>query len=103
MLEGQAQVRLSAEQEQLLRALATGSTLKAQRTLDGVKRYQLRALDQTSVEIAAHLVEGLCRQRLLQSNLKFPAAVYLLTDQGLALARGLVDWPLHPVGPKNFD
>jgi hypothetical protein len=95
-------MKLSTEQEALLRALASGSTLKTHRTLDGVKRCQLHALDQTTIEVAAHLVAALCHQGLLQSNLKFPTAVYLLTDQGLLLARRLVDRPLASVGPKNF-
>lgn len=91
------------EQERILRSLAAGSTLKMHRTVDGEKVYKLHPLDGAPPEaLSDALVEGLRQQKLIQSNLKFPAAVYLLTDKGLALARTLVDQAKLPVSARNY-
>lgn len=97
-------MRLTAEQRRLLQALASGSTLKVYRTVDGAKVYKLHALAMSVVEeIAPAVVERLHRQRLIESNMKFPAAVFLLTDKGAAeVARNMGAGTL-PVGPRRFD
>jgi hypothetical protein len=84
----------------LLVALAAGSTLKAHRTVEGAKIYRLHSLHGAATEeIAPADVEALQRRGLVESNMKFPAAVFLLTERGAAL----VGSPLWPVGPRRFD
>lgn len=81
----------------LLLELAAGATLKAHRTLDGDKRHELHRLTGERVPIAATTVRTLERRRLLASNMKFPAATYLLTEQGIHLARSLCTPPTTPL------
>jgi len=77
---------LTDPQNELLRALLDGWTLKSHRTLDGQKAYRLHGLHGEEVEIADAVVDGLSAVDLIQSNLKFPAATYLLTNRGRSLA-----------------
>lgn len=78
--------RLTAPQQAVLAALLEGWTLKSHRTLDGQKIYRLHALNGEIVEVADGVVDSLVTAQLLQSNLKFPAATYLLTQKGHSLA-----------------
>ncbi len=78
--------RLTGPQKELLRALLDGWTLKSHRTLDGEKTYRLHGLSGEEVEIVDGLVDDLAGADLIQSNLKFPAATYLLTNRGRSLA-----------------
>jgi hypothetical protein len=91
-------MRLSAGEKAVLRALINGSRLQSHRELDGSKRYCLHALgnkpDQT---VSAAVVERLRTLGLLESNMKFPAATYLLTTQGAEVAAALTDNPLRPL------
>jgi hypothetical protein len=96
-------MRLSVAAEQLLRTLGGGGTLKVHRTVDGAKLFRLYPLGNAAPEeVQPALVESLQRQGLIQSNLKFPAAVYLLTDQGIALAARLIGAPALSVGPRRY-
>jgi uncharacterized protein YjhX (UPF0386 family) len=95
-------MRLTAAQQRLLLALAGGATLKVQRTMDGAKVYRLYPLDSPAAEeVQPAVVEPLQRQRLIESNMKFPAAVFLLTEQGAAVA-GLAEISTLPVGPRSY-
>ncbi len=78
--------RLTDPQKTVLRALLEGWTLKSHRTLDGQKSYRLHGLTGEIIEIADGVVDGLAAAKLLQSNQKFPAATYLLTEKGQILA-----------------
>jgi hypothetical protein len=93
---------LTAAQQQLLRALATGATLKAHRSLDGEKLYRLHPLGGESQEVPATAVTGLETLRLLHSNQKFPAATFLLTDGGRQVAAALTGSEVKPLGARNF-
>lgn len=76
-------MRLSAVQMRLLAAVAAGDVLKVHRTLDGAKEYRLHPLDDSRpLACAAPDVESLLRHGLIESNMKFPAATFLLTPQG---------------------
>ena len=90
--------RLAARQQRLLSALAAGSTLKAHRTVEGAKIYRLHPLHGAAEEIPAVDVESLQRQGLVESNMKFPAAVFLLTEKGAAL----IGSPCLTVGPRGY-
>jgi hypothetical protein len=91
-------MRLSAAEKDVLRALVSGSRLQSHRELDGSKRTCLHALTGEAVQpVAAAVVERLRMLGLLESNMKFPAATYLLTTQGVKVAAVLTDNPLHPL------
>lgn len=82
--------KLSPKHKKVLQGLANGSTLKAHSTLDGEKVYKLHPLDHTVPEIIdSKIAEYLLHRQFIASNMKFPTAVYLLTDQGIAVAATL--------------
>ncbi|CAN5375208.1 hypothetical protein BH10CHL1_BH10CHL1_15520 [soil metagenome] len=96
-------MRLSVEHLRIIGELARGSRLKDHRNLDGDKVYKLHPLGAASVEIIdANLVTDLKRQQLIASNMKFPAATYLLTDKGLELSTRLALSETLPLGAKNY-
>lgn len=66
----------------VLRALARGDTLKSHRDIDGNKQHKLHALDGTMITLSTSTMDFLKTQRLIDSNKKFPAATYLLTEAG---------------------
>jgi hypothetical protein len=68
-----------------------GAALKVHRDLDGRKTHLLHPLDSDPLPVAAELVESLRSLGLIQSNLKFPAATYVLTDRALATISGEKD------------
>ena len=73
---------LTGEQVRILRAVAGGWTLKAHRDVDGGKVYRLHPLEGTAEVVRAEAVLGLVERGLLDSNKKFPAATFWLTDLG---------------------
>jgi hypothetical protein len=75
---------LTPAQGELLHALANGLTLKSHRDLEGHKEYRLHSLDGHSSLVAWEDVEALQSAGLIDSNKKFPAATYWLTDAGRA-------------------
>ena len=94
---------LSTEQKRVLAALLHGSCLKVHRTPDGDKVYRLATPDNTSREdVAPADATVLERQGLIASNMKFPAATFLLTDKGVDLAGTWSDVPASPLGPRNY-
>ena len=66
--------------------MAGGQTLKAHRYLDGRKEYRLHALTGESELVAGSTVAALVEGGLIDSNKKFPAATFWLTDKGRAAA-----------------
>jgi len=60
-----------------------GATLKAHRTLDGEKTHRLHPLNGEPEIVERRVVESLVDFGLIQSNLKFPAATYVLTEDGV--------------------
>jgi uncharacterized protein YjhX (UPF0386 family) len=95
-------MKLSDPQQELLRALMAGATLKSHRDLDGQKVYRLHPLQGEVQGVPDAVVEGLKRQRLIDSNQKFPAATYLLTEKGRWLAEGLGQSSSKPLTAKNY-
>ncbi|HXF60877.1 MAG TPA: hypothetical protein VNK95_04630 [Caldilineaceae bacterium] len=91
-------MRLSAGEKAVLRALVSGSRLQSHRELDGSKRYCLHALSGDASEpVPAAVVERLRERGLIESNMKFPAATYLLTAKGEQAAASLARTPLRPL------
>jgi len=82
-------MRLSKTQTRVLLALADGCVLKSHRYLDGSKVYQLHPLDRPAETIRRTTVEHLFGHRLIDSNKKFPAATFWLTEKGKELAATL--------------
>ena len=96
-------MRLTAVQRRLLLALQAGSSLKVERTLDGEKVYRLYTPDATHSEsLPAPLVQNLTRTGLIESNMKFPAATFLLTDKGASAFAPFIAHATTNVGPRNF-
>ena len=73
----------------VLLALAAGQRLKSHRYLSGVKVFRLHPLDGPPRPIRRATVESLCNQDLTDSNKKFPAATYWLTEQGRHIVAAL--------------
>jgi predicted transcriptional regulator len=82
-------MRLSADQQRLLLAIARGQSLKSHRDVEGRKVYRLHALDGSSERVARSVVTALAELGLVNSNQKFPAATYWLTEKGQTLATEL--------------
>jgi hypothetical protein len=64
-----------------------GATLKAHRTLDGEKTHRLHPLNGEPEPVDAADVAALRELGLIASNMKFPAAVYMLTERGVEEAQ----------------
>ena len=82
-------MKLSRAQAKVLKALITGNTLKSHRYLDGDKIYKLHPLEGQPEVIDRKIVDFLKQRRLIDSNQKFPAATYLLTQRGRDVALSL--------------
>lgn len=83
-------MRLNPEAEDVIARLAEGWTLKSHRYLDGRKEYRLHPLGAgEAISVAEETVRQLQQKRLIHSNMKFPAATYLLTERGEAVASKL--------------
>lgn len=96
-------MRLNDAQRAVLVALQAGDRLKVHRTVDGEKRYLLHRIDESGVSaVDAAVVASLERGGLIESNMKFPAATFLLTDKGIAVAAKLTGSTQMPMGPRNF-
>lgn len=81
-------MKLSAAHKEVLLAMASGSTLKSHRYLDGAKIYQLHPLDGPAETLSRTVVDSLVEHRLIDSNKKFPAATYWLTEAGRRVVDG---------------
>lgn len=96
-------VKLTATETTILQRLWRGDTLKSHRDVDGVKRYQLHPLEGPGTDVPGAAVLALRRKRLLETNHKFPAATFLLTERGRAIAQTLdPDAPAQPLTARNF-
>jgi hypothetical protein len=81
---------LSAAEQHVLLALAAGWVLKSHRDLDGTKQYVLHPLDEQEPQpVSWETMDRLREAGLVDSNKKFPAATYLLTDRGKEVASRL--------------
>jgi hypothetical protein len=84
-------MKLSEDEREILVGLADGLILKSHRYLDGTKVYKLHPLDGGRGEIVdGDAVHALEEARLIDSNKKFPAAAYLLTEKGRQMAESLL-------------
>jgi uncharacterized protein YjhX (UPF0386 family) len=94
-------IPLSQAHERVLRALAEGLVVKSHRTPDGEKMFRLHALDGSVIEdIDAAVMGELQDWKLIDSNKKFPAASYLLTEKGREAARGIVGRDIAALGAR---
>jgi hypothetical protein len=92
---------LGAAERNVLAALVSGYRLQSHRSLDGEKRYALHADGHPDQPVSAPVVERLRDRGLIESNMKFPAATYLLTVRGEQVAASLVDSPLRPLTSRR--
>lgn len=76
-------MKLTAEHWRLLKALAAGHTLKAHRDIDGGKEFRLHFTDGRPPEtLERRWADELTEAGLIDSNKKFPAATFWLTEKG---------------------
>ena len=94
-------MKLSKEEENVLRCLIKGDTLKSHRDIDGAKAYKLHPLDGLPALVDHQVVDRLKKQGLIGSNQKFPAATYLLTDKGKQQAKLLEPEANGPLSARN--
>ncbi|MGQ0600598.1 MAG: hypothetical protein ACT4QE_02750 [Anaerolineales bacterium] len=78
-------MKLNAEHRRLLLALAAGWSLKAHRDIEGRKVFQLHHPDKPAEAVAWDVAEYLAEHGLIDSNKKFPAATFWLTEAGKAI------------------
>lgn len=83
-------MRLSEEHKKILLAMAGAFFLKSHRDVDGGKEYRLHPLEGQAAAVPPDLVEYLSDNGLIDSNKKFPAATYWLTEKGKSVAAELV-------------
>lgn len=96
-------MRLSTAQRTILAAMQAGDRLKVHRAVDGDKSYRLHRLDDNHAwAVASTAVDGLARAGLIESNMKFPAATFLLTDKGRTVAASITGRVTAATGPRNF-
>jgi hypothetical protein len=95
-------MKLSKAQTSILQGLMTGGTLKVHRHLDGGKIYRLHPLEGPPETLQEATVNHLKAQGLIDSNKKFPAATYLLTEKGKEVAANLAATSLDPLSAKKF-
>ena len=94
-------MKLTAEQNGILRALAAGDQLKSHRFLDGTKTCCLHGADGAVLRsVSSKDVKRLEKRALIAGNMKFPAAAYLLTAHGAALAASLTSSPESPISVR---
>lgn len=67
--------------------MLAGATLKVHRDLDGAKTHTLQPLAGPAEPVDRAAVEHLARHGLIASNMKFPAATYVLTERGIAVVK----------------
>jgi hypothetical protein len=96
-------MRLGRQEKEVLAALVSGYHLKSHRFLDGQKLYTLHdsAGDATRPVLAA-TIDRLRDGGLIVSNMKFPAATYMLTVEGERVAASLTTSPLRPLLARLF-
>jgi hypothetical protein len=96
-------MRLNAEEKRVLVALVSGRRLQSHRYLDGTKVYALHSADGAAADepVPLAVVARLRDRGLIDSNMKFPAATYLLTETGRRVAAALVDAPLRPLTARR--
>ncbi len=82
-------MQLARAHERVLLAMAGAAFLKSHRDLEGGKVYKLHPLEGGEEVVARKVVEDLTARGLIDSNKKFPAATYWLTDKGKALVTEL--------------
>jgi predicted transcriptional regulator len=100
--KGDNPMKLSKTQANIIYALTTGSTLKSHRYVDGTKLYKLHTLTGVETTVRWSIVQALKDRGLIDSNKKFPAATYLLTEKGRQVAERLTESKSKPLSAKNF-
>jgi len=94
-------MKLSKEEENVLRCLIKGDTLKSHRDIDGNKVYKLHPLVGPAIVVNSQVVDKLKKLGLIGSNQKFPAATYLLTEKGKQQAKLLEPDSTGPLSARN--
>lgn len=75
---------MTERQSALMHAMAAGRRLMDHRDIEGRKTYVLHADDDSAETVNGDDVQALVEAGLIDSNKKFPAATYWLTEAGRA-------------------
>ncbi len=86
----------------ILQQLADGSTLKSHRDIEGQKVYRIHRLDGTAETPNAKAVDQLKNGRYIDSNKKFPAATYMLTDKGRQAIVAVTRVKISALSTRNY-
>jgi hypothetical protein len=87
----------------VLSVLWHGGMLRSQRSLDGDKVYHLVTEDGVKTVVDYVVVHNMRAKRLIETNHKFPAAAYLLTELGAQMAALLTPEQIaHPLTARGF-
>lgn len=95
-------MKLSKAHIEILAHLAQGSSLKSHRDLDGTKVYRLHPLDGAIQLPSPKIVDDLKRRKYIDSNKKFPAATYLLTDKGRQIVARELGEDVRVLSTRNY-
>ena len=102
LMRGYFVAGVSAESQKLLLSLAAGATLKSHRDIEGRKSYKLHPLRGAATSVRYRVVQKLRHKRLLETNQKFPAATFLLTEKGSLIAGRLSRRQVTPLTAHHF-
>ena len=78
-------------QRKIIKAMAEGRVLKSRRELDGKKEFIIQNANGQTEVISQNVVNRLRKNRLIDSNKKFPVATFWLTDLGQEVAKKMRD------------
>ena len=93
---------LSNPEKMILARIIGGWSLKSHRDIEGNKQFVLHSLDGEKVDVEGATVHKLRRKRLIETNHKFPAATFLLTQKGRKTAGKFTKSESMPVGSRRF-
>lgn len=94
--------RLSNQEKTILVQMIVGWSLKSHRDIEGNKQFILHSLAGEKRDVDGETVHKLRRKRFIETNHKFPAATFLLTEKGRKAAGKLTESPSTPVGARKF-
>jgi len=97
-------MNLTRKHKQILIALAEGRILKTHRDINGKKTVRLHSLDDhDDFEVIPRAAIDLLKEHgLIDSNKKFPAATYFLTEYGKDVTQSLTGEEVKTVGPVGY-
>ncbi len=82
-------MKLAEAHNHVLLAISGSAFLKSHRDIEGNKVYKLHPLEGDEEIVSPRIIDDLTTRGLIDSNKKFPAATYWLTEKGRILVEQL--------------